>query len=412
MSGSKRSFNLKEVIDVNVLQDIQDRLSEITGIAFITVDFKGTPINKYSNFSDFCKRMRSTPEGRKMCYASDAHAGLESAIRQKPYIFKCHAGLVDFSAPIIVNGQYLGAMLCGQVRTNNKDLLPMSNFKNGSINWRKDPQFVKYFENTISIDYDKIESVASLIYLVVNQLVEKSVFNLLQEELNNNKIKLMEEQKARAELEKELKISELKVLQSQVNPHFLFNVLNSIARLALIEGATKTQEMVYSLAELFRYTLKSVGHEVILGEDVENLERYLKIQTIRFGDRIKYEIDIDENVKNVKIPSMVLQCFVENAITHGIYPKEDGGIISIRGYVSGEDVIVIIKDNGLGIPKEKLSSILTGNKQCEGESTGIGIYNTNERLAGYYGEEYRVNITSKVNVGTTVKLRFPIIKNR
>lgn len=409
--SSEKNFNLKDVIDVNVLQNIQDRLSEITGIAFITVDFKGVPVNKYSNFSDFCKRMRSTEEGRRLCYASDAHAGLESAIMQKPYIFKCHAGLVDFSAPIIVNGQYLGAILCGQVRTNNKNLSPMSDFKNGSIKWKKDPKFVEYYENTISIDYEEIESVASLIYLVVNQLAEKSVSNLLQEELNNNKIKLMQEQKARLELEKELKISELKVLQSQVNPHFLFNVLNSIARLALIEGAKKTQEMVYSLAELFRYTLKNVGHEVILGADVENLSKYLKIQAIRFSDRIRYKIDIDEDVKSIKIPSMVLYCFVENAIIHGLYPKEKGGIVIIRGYMKDDHAIVIIKDNGLGIPEEKLSQILDGNKQLESKSTGIGIYNTNERLARYYGEEYRAKITSKVDVGTIIRLKFPVVQS-
>ncbi|WMJ80544.1 PocR ligand-binding domain-containing protein [Clostridium sp. MB40-C1] len=398
--------NLKDIIDVEVLQNIQDRLAEITGLAYNIVDFKGNPINNYSNFSEFCKKMRSTKEGMKTCCDTNAHAGLEAAIRQKPYIFKCPAGLVDVATPIIVNNNYLGAVFFGQVRTNNDKLVPIKESGYNSITCKKNAELEKDYQNTLYVDYYKIEAISSLVDIIVNQLIEKSVLDLLQEELNFNNIKFMKEREERVKFENQLKTYELKLLQSQLNSHFVFNILNTITSLALIEDAPKTQEVVYSLSEIFRYSLKNTECEVVLEEELKNVIRYLKIQSIRFGKRINYKIDIDEKIKKVKIPSMLLQCFVENSIIHGLCPKKEGGTINIKGYFSENNVVITIKDDGIGISEDELFSIL--NEKYKKKFKGIGIYNANEILASYYGEEYRAEIKSEVNVGTIVRVKIPL----
>lgn len=410
----KNYIKLKDLIDINVLQDIQDKLGRITGVSFITVDFRGNPITNASNFCSFCNEIRKIPSGIEICCKSDAHGGLEAAIRQKPYIYKCPCGLVDFSAPIIVQGQYLGAVLCGQVKTNNDNLQNIFGIEQNNYKWDDKEYLIEAYNNTTFIEYEKLEAIASLIYTVVNQIAEKSMINLMQEELNQNDIKLMEERKVRAELEKELKIAEIKALQAQINPHFLFNVLNSIGRLALIENAKKTEDVTYTLAEVLRYTLKNTEGRVILEEDIENLSRYLKIQSVRFGDKIKYNIEIEDKVKKVKIPAMILQPFVENAIIHGIQPKEKQGLVNISAHRVDSDTVIIIEDNGIGISKNKLKNILNRNKensnesQSESTSTGIGICNSNDRMISYYGEEYKIEIKSEINMGTKVKIRIPI----
>lgn len=406
-------IDFKDLIDVDVLQDIQDNLGRITGVSFITVDFRGKPITNASNFCSFCNEIRKFPKGLETCSKSDAHGGLEAAIRQNPYIYNCPFGLVDFSAPIIVQGQYIGAVLCGQVRTKNEDLENIFDTKLNTFNWKDNKKLIEAYKRTTFIEYEKLEAIASLIYTVVNQLAEKSMVNLMQKELNENNTKLIKERKVISELEKELKIAEIKTLQAQINPHFLFNVLNSIGRLAMIENAKKTEDVTYTLAELLRYTLKNTEGKVSIEEDIENVIRYLNIQTVRFGDKIKYNIEMNDNVKKYKIPAMIIQPFIENAIVHGIQPKEDQGKINISAHLFENDVVIIIEDDGVGISENKLKNIFSRRKtdvdESESTSTGIGICNSNDRMIAYYGEEYKIEIESKVKKGTKVKIRIPIV---
>ncbi|MEK6265679.1 MAG: PocR ligand-binding domain-containing protein [Clostridium sp.] len=387
---NKNNLDFKDIIDITVLQDIQDKFGMITGVSFITVDFRGKPITKASNFCSFCNELRKFPEGLEICCKSDAHGGLEAAIRQKPYMYRCPAGLVDFSAPIIVQGQYIGAVLCGQVRTENDNLKNIFDIEQSKYIWADNPKLVEAYNQTTYIEYEKLEAIASLIYTVVNQLAEKSMAKLMEKEINNHNIKMAKDRKVILELEKELIESEFKTTQTQINPPFLFNMLNSIGRLALMEKAKKTEEVTYTLAELLRYTLKSTDKKVILQEDIENLLRYLKIQSVRFGDKIKYNVEIEDEVKKVKIPAMILQPFIENAIIHGIQPKKTKGLVRISARRIENDAVITIEDDGVGIGKNKLKSLLNSRKansnDSESTSTEMGICNITDRMISYYGE--------------------------
>ncbi|MGK0465480.1 MAG: two-component system LytT family sensor kinase [Clostridium sp.] len=328
-------------------------------------------------------------------------------------MYRCPAGLVDFSAPIIVQGQYIGAVLCGQVRTENDNLQNIFDMEQNKCIWTDNPKLVEAYKQTTYIEYEKLEAIASLIYTVVNQLAEKSMVKLMEKEINNNNSKLAKDRKTILELEKELKASEFKTIRTQINPPFLFNILNSIGRLALMEKAKKTEEVAYTLAELLRYTLKSTDKKVILQEDIENLLRYLKIQSVRFGDKIKYNVEIEDEVKKVKIPAMILQPFIENSIIHGIQPKEKKGLVRISARMIDNDAVVTIEDDGVGISKNKLKNLLNSRKlnsnESESTSRGMGICNLNDRMISYYGEEYKIEIESKEKIGTKVKIKIPIL---
>ena len=115
-------YNLNDIIDVNVLQEIQDGFAESTGFAAVTVDYTGKPVTKYSKFSDFCMLVRQQGKCLQDCHKSDAHGGLEAARRGTPYIYRCHSGLVDFAIPIIAIGQYLGSIMAGQTKVKEKDI--------------------------------------------------------------------------------------------------------------------------------------------------------------------------------------------------------------------------------------------------------------------------------------------------
>ncbi|AIY78583.1 histidine kinase [Clostridium botulinum] len=398
--------NLNDIIDIDLLKSIQDRLAEITGLAYNIVDFKGNPINNYSNFCDFCSKVRNTKEGMKICYDTNAHAGLEAAIRQKPYVFKCPAGLVDVAIPIIVNGNYLGAVFFGQIRTNKDKLEPIRKSNYYSKMCRNDDKLLNDFNNTKFIDYSKIESIYSLVNIIVNLLVEKSELSSIQEELSFNNIKLIREKQERKKLEEKLKFYELDSLETPISFEFILNTLNTISSLALIEDAPKTQEMIYFLTKLFRYNFKNIGNLVSIGKAIENIKTYLKIQSTRFGERIRYEINIDEKINDIKIPTMIFLPFIEYSILNGLCPKKDGGTIFIKGECCENNATILIQDNGIGISEDELFSILNG--KCKKGSLGSGIYNANNVLVKYYGKEYKVNIKSQLNIGTNVSFKLPL----
>ncbi|SCX75196.1 sensor histidine kinase [Alkaliphilus peptidifermentans] len=404
-----RKMHLRDITDIEILQEIQDGFARSTGLAAVTVDYKGRPVTEYSNFSRFCKLIREEGKCREACHRSDAYGGLEAARKEKPYIYRCHTGLVDFAIPIIINGQYMGSIMAGQVKIEEGELSRLDHIINETNHWKDNEEIMEAYNEIPLISYDKISGAAQMMFLVSNYMVEKDVMRLMQEELNVQNLKLMEEVKVRAELEKALKDTEIKALQSQVNPHFLFNVLNTVGRLALIEKAPKTQEIVHSLAEILRYVLKSINKLVELKDEIDHIERYLKIQSVRFGERIQYKIDIPNSLHKILIPSMILQSLVENSINHGLEPKEEYGNIKITGYAYEDEVIIEISDDGIGIPKDRLKMILDEDKDIEGMTTsiGIGINNVNKRLTHHYGPEYKIEIKSKLEVGTTVKVRIP-----
>ncbi|HYE82421.1 MAG TPA: PocR ligand-binding domain-containing protein [Clostridia bacterium] len=402
-------MNLRDLIDVEILQDIQDRFAEATGLAAVTVDFRGKPVTRYSKFTKFCMLCRRDSRCLEACYRSDAHGGLEAARRGRPYIYKCHTGLVDFAIPIIVKDQYLGSIMSGQVRVEENEMNRLDHIVKEVPGWRDREEVMEAFEEILVTSYDMVKAAAELMFLVSNYIVEKDMMQLMQEELNQKNLKLMEEIRVRAELERTLKDTEIKALQSQVNPHFLFNVLNTLSRLALIEKAPKTQEMAYALAETLRYILKNINQMVSLEEELAHIERYLKIQSVRFGDRLQFRLDVQEDIKKVKVPSMILQTFVENAINHGLEPKAEPGSVKITGYSIEEDAVIEIADDGVGIPENKLQMLFEDDSDvgAMSQSTGIGINNANKRLVYYFGPEYKLKIRSTPNEGTTVIIRIP-----
>ena len=209
-----------------------------------------------------------------------------------------------------------------------------------------------------------------------------------------------------------LKESELKNLQSQINPHFLFNTLNILAKKAYLENAKETSNLIISVSDLLRYNIKSMGISTTIQNEIKGLEHYLIIQQVRFEERVQFTIQVDGDCNFFKLPSLTLQPFVENAIIHAIEPFAEGGTIAIRIQKQGLHIFIEIADNGPGIPFDTVQSILKGfpENEYKGQSTGIGIYNVIRRLRLFYGENDIIEIKSIANQGTCIILRLPIQK--
>jgi two-component system LytT family sensor kinase len=234
--------------------------------------------------------------------------------------------------------------------------------------------------------------VESAIYLTVVMVVgtELKIFNSVRIQIK------LEEQ------ERLLLQARMAALQNQINPHFLFNTLNSISSLVRFDPDT-AREMILKLASILRRLLHSADSFVPLREEVEFIDNYLDIEVVRFGrDKLKVVKDLDPASLEAIVPSMLLQPLVENCIKHGLAPKVEGGSITLRSRVIKSRLVVEVEDNGVGM----------GSAQADGlGGMGIGMANVAERLKVLYGDAAKMMIESREGGGTLIRLRLPILPN-
>lgn len=201
--------------------------------------------------------------------------------------------------------------------------------------------------------------------------------------------------------------AELIALQSQINPHFLYNTLDTVVWMARQRDTEGIVNLVTALTHFFRISL-SKGREFIpLSDELAHVTSYLTIQKVRYQSTLQYQVDVEADCMGVLAPKLILQPIVENAIYHGLKLKEQGGIICIRGHMDGEDLVMEVEDTGLGMLPERLSEVRQGMATESEEGNGYGLRNIHQRLMLCYGQEYGLRIESEYLLGTVVSFRIP-----
>ncbi len=200
---------------------------------------------------------------------------------------------------------------------------------------------------------------------------------------------------------------ELKSLQAQINPHFLYNTLDSIVWMAEAEMNDEVVEMTDSLAKLFRISINRGSEFVTVAQELEHIESYLKIQKLRYGEKLNYEIEADQSLLTCRIVKIIIQPIVENAIYHGIKKLATPGMIWIQVKDLGDRIEIMIQDNGVGMEEETMQKLLNRHAHTGTSKGGIGVNNVDQRIKLYYGDEYGVHIESEVFEGTTITLTVP-----
>ncbi|OME90289.1 cache domain-containing sensor histidine kinase [Paenibacillus lautus] len=229
-------------------------------------------------------------------------------------------------------------------------------------------------------------------------------FNKMVEEIENLINMVYMEQKEKRE-------AELKALQAQIKPHFLYNTLDTIQWMAQDRDAQDIVELIVALTNLFRIGL-SKGNEIIpLTDELQHVESYLVIQMARYEDKLDYEILISDEIKRYRVLKIILQPLVENAIYHGIKTKSGRGKIVIRGFKDDNGLRLIVEDDGVGLPEDKLIQLREDMRftRQTGRERGYGLFNVNERIKLSHGPEYGISINSVPGQGTVVEVRLPLV---
>lgn len=212
-------------------------------------------------------------------------------------------------------------------------------------------------------------------------------------------------------MQNHLKDAQLKYLQAQINPHFLFNTLNAGAQLAMMEDANRTGEFLENVAEFFRYNVRKNDQDATLEEELHLVDNYIYILNVRFAGEILFEKEIDETLLQIKVPSMILQPIVENAINYGIRGIEWEGRIELSVYQKENNICISIWDNGIGIEAKRIEQIFSGeirDVDLKSNSNGVGLRNVIERLGLYFQNQAKLEIISEgKNMGTEVLITLP-----
>ncbi|HSP67028.1 MAG TPA: histidine kinase [Bryobacteraceae bacterium] len=190
----------------------------------------------------------------------------------------------------------------------------------------------------------------------------------------------------------------LAALSAQINPHFLFNTLNSVASLIRL-NPEQARQVVYKLSKILRRLLRQQDNLITLGEELSFIDDYLAIEMVRFGDKLRFIKEVEPDTLDLLVPSMLLQPLVENSIRHGLASKVDGGTIKVRSRRKGTQLQILVEDDGVGIPESRLARMF--------EQGGIGVTNVNERLKVLYGDSYRMWIDSRPGEGTSTGIEIP-----
>lgn len=391
------------------LEDIQQKIAKATGLAFVTVDYKGEPVTETTCFTDFCRAVR---EGGscETCKRSDAFGALQAVISRKPSVYFCPCGLLEVAIPIEDNGVFLGGFIGGQIRCEDAPAtvtrLEQVFRENEALMDNEYMQGLK--ENVKTYSYQQFTDVVNLIHLVINQMCQSESDHVKNTSVY--KSKLIETNEENQKLRYDLEISEQKRanLMMNQNPYFLANTLSTVANTAYLENATETSVLLLELADFLKQGNTGQDNYLTLAEEMEQIERYIKLSCAKYDKMFSYQIRVMDKMKNRKIPAHSILPFVQNAVFFGIALSQKERNLIIDGKLESDKAIITITEDGPGLSEEEIQekfSIYQGN--YEGKYIERAMHHAKKRLKSSYGEEYELKIFVEPGVGRTFQIVIP-----
>jgi len=387
---------LTETSLIKLLQQVDNTFTSITGQSISFIDRRGKwkiPLN-INLFTDFCSYVISSEMGSVLC--RDCNHAFHCVDDNGAKIDQCHMGVTMISVPINLNGSFdmlitnAQFLLEGSVESFNRNLL--ANSERLNLNYNK---LLEFSSRLKVLSYT--DAMARAQFLKI--LAEYITITEAELKARNN---YHEELQKKLELKNRLKNMEFKFLQSQISPHFLFNTLNLLMRLAHREGAEKTADLIYDLADLLRWGFKNKDSVCPLREELECVMSYLRIQKERLGDMLIVETDFDPKAGNFLIPVLTIQPLVENTIIHGIRDETQTVNITVKVRRTNGSIIIKVQDNGAGIPPNTLHKINSFQEK------GTGIENVVERIRLYFNGKASFEIKSAESIGTEITISCPL----
>lgn len=391
-------MELMEMAKVINLDAIAEKFAQTVNMTVTLIDVAGNFLTEKKNLPELCL----------LCFREKCgNCVLHCASPQWPYaekkVFRCKFGVSSIQSPVVVNDRILGYLGCGYGRMSI--VIPQTELT--ALDKRKAQAA---YLNLIFMTRNQLISVAETLSLVSASLVQLMDNSLKEKELSSYRVSLSQEREMQARLHNSLSQAKLKFLESQVNPHFLFNTLNTIAQQAEMDGAGTLASLTYSLSNLLRLSLGKAESLVTLEEELSYIKDYLFIQKTRFPGKFAVDIGMDPDTLQLKIPFMTVMVLIENSILHGFRDIRQQGRLFVSSYKEGQSGIIEVRDNGCGIPEPIAAAVkeLPHTDYDPPSLKGIGIKNIFLRLKHYYGDSFALTLTRLETGGTLARITLPL----
>lgn len=391
------------------LENIQRMISKATGLAFVTVDYKGDPITESTSFTRFCRTIRSDAEQAMRCKASDAFGAIQAAVTQKPSVYFCPCGLLEVAIPIVLKGHYLGGFIGGQIRCNDApgDVSQLKKVMPSPTDRLSREEYASLLEEVPVQSYEKFQDIANLVFLIINQLSENEIGLHMQREEFQKKIKKLYASSKKHTLELKKREDRLKEINARMNPYLMLDFLTALVNLSIIENAAQTNSMLMLFTDFVRYSFMENGLSS-LSKEAEHVEKFLMMQKKRFGGRLNYIIKIPQNLSMQKVPAGVLLPFVENAVFYGTMMRREGGCVQITGQLLEGRISLLIQDNGPGLSDEELAIKFENfGRDCEGYYIRIGMENSVSLMKKVFKDGFEIHTEYHKDSGRQYRLMWP-----
>lgn len=398
-------LTLTDLMGDSVLNDLLHSIYSISGLRISLTTCQGERILALHEYmTPFCKLANESPALHDTCLHCTQAAGVRAAERKAPFLYRCYAGLACAAIPVFAEDTYVATLVTSGFRVEPEYMALLE-----QICPEESPRAPSGVQDTAPyLHYQRIIDIANLLSVAARYIAEAGLRNRMQAELHQKRLELMAQQQVQLNTEKLLSQAEFKALQSQINPHFLFNTLNAVSQLAILEGGNQTAEAIFSLSALLRRCLKKNDSLPPLKEEVDNISEYLTIKKLLYRDRIQYICDVDPGCLSLRVPLFTLQPLVENALLHGLEPKPEGGTLTLSIRREGAFIVVRVEDDGLGCSQEQVSQAAAcPPDHGRSDLTGIGMGNVMRRLANHFGPAFRWTIDSAPGQGTCITLYLP-----
>ncbi len=395
---------LEKFINIDQLQELQNCFSLSTGLAAVTVDYKGTPLLEQSGFTKFCKEARKIDYYKEKCFHCDAYSSMEAARTGETKIYYCHAGLVDFSVPIIIDGAFLGAVMCGQVKVKDCSEEITSLVAKDDYILDKHPNLKKHYLEIEEVSYSRLyES---------TKLLSKNL-QLLINETSLTKVNIELQTLYKKSLQDSVNLSQLYTnsYKSKSMKNFFLSALNLIHKQSYLEDVNKVEEVILATSKLYRYYLKDYKNLVSIQKELNYLNNYIYIQNLRFGELFNIKIDIENELLRYRIPHLLILFLIEISFTYSIEPKEYLGSIHVSITSSHNKINIILDDDGLGINDKEMLELNDVNYFQVSESTTEynGFFDIYARLLNFFKDDFSLSFSSNEKTGLKISLTIPAI---
>ena len=416
LEGKEDNFDIISIFGRKNLDEIQKIISDVTGLAFVTVDYRGEPVSEPTKFSNFCRKMRTDKNKRTLCKLSDASGSIIAATTKQTSIYFCPCGLLEVAIPIIINDKYLGGFIGGQVRCLDAPDSVMRLSKNMIPGGANIPDTEIRAEKIKDVDisdlkiysYKEIVSIAKLVELIINQLTKQELISGHNQKKNLTRISELEDKIKRLEYQNNSLKEKVDTLKRDNNLFFMRNTFNMISNLAVIEDASKTNGAVLRYLDFIESGL-DIDENKTIRDEIRKVEKFIKLNKIRYSDRLDYNIKFEKDVLDINIPYSLILPFVYAGIYYTLNTEDIDLMINISISKVGKDIEILVEDNGTGqaiTELENVYKIYGGNH--EGNEIVKSIVDVQKFMTDTFGTEYRINTERIKGKGTKVYIKYPI----